>query len=135
MTEEITIKNKVQKQQITDEWLSGIDVKEERYYSIGEVSTLCNNVKPHVLRYWESQFKNLAPIRRKERRYYRHNDVVTIRNIYNLVHFNRYTVEGAKKYFSNKNSSDSTVKFNKTKANILNVINDLENIDRTLLED
>mgnify|MGYP006423469797 CR=1 FL=1 len=134
MTEEIIIKSKT-KQQITDEWLSGIDVKEERYYSIGEVSTLCNNVKPHVLRYWESQFKNLSPVRRKERRYYRHGDVVTIRNIYNLVHFNRYTVEGAKKHFANIDSCKTPVNFDKTKANMLNMIKDLEKIDRTLLVD
>ena len=128
MTEEIT----TMKETITDEWLSGIDVKDERYYSIGEVSTLCNNVKPHVLRYWESQFKNLSPVRRNERRYYRRNDVVTIRNIYNLVHLNRYTVEGAKKYFT-KQKASLRKEVPQAKAHTLKLIKALEAIDHTLL--
>ena len=117
---------------ITDAWLAGVDLQEQRYYTISEVSALCNGVKPHVLRYWEGQFKGLNPLRRNERRYYKHADIVTIREIYNLVHCNRYTVAGAKKLIDDKKSVQKTMESHISKATVLSVIASLESIDESL---
>ena len=119
--------------EITDTWLAGVDLQDERYYTISEVSTLCNGVKPHVLRYWESQFKTLNPLRRNERRYYKRADIVTIREIYNLVHYNRYTVAGAKKLLDKKTVVKKTATTYTSKATILSAIASLEAIDEALV--
>ena len=67
----------------------------KRYFTIGEVSELCG-VKSHVLRYWEQEFSQLKPVRRGNRRYYRHQDVVLIRQIRNLLYDQRFTIGGAR---------------------------------------
>ena len=67
----------------------------KRYFTIGEVSELCG-VKSHVLRYWEQEFSQLKPVRRGNRRYYRHQDVVLIRQIRNLLYDQRFTIDGAR---------------------------------------
>ena len=54
------------KKQITSDWLACLDIKEDKYFTIGEVSSFCFGVKPHVLRYWESQFKTLTPAQQKD---------------------------------------------------------------------
>jgi DNA-binding transcriptional MerR regulator len=123
------------KHNITDEWLSGVDVADGRVFTIGETSSLCCNVKPHVLRYWESQFPSLNPVRRNDRRYYKREDIITIRNIYNLVHLNRYTVEGARKFLSSNNDGSDKSVFDGKKSQLLNVIRVLENIDQELVAD
>jgi DNA-binding transcriptional MerR regulator len=68
----------------------------KRYFTIGEVSELCA-VKPHVLRYWEQEFPQLKPVKRRgNRRYYQRDDVMTIRQIRSLLYDQGYTIGGAR---------------------------------------
>jgi len=68
----------------------------KRYFTIGEVGALCA-VKPHVLRYWESEFPALSPIKRRgNRRYYQRHDVLLVRQIRSLLYEHGYTIEGAR---------------------------------------
>ncbi len=71
-------------------------IPNKRYFTIGEVSTLCA-VKPHVLRYWEQEFQNLRPSKRRgNRRYYRLEDVVIVRQIKTLLYEQGFTISGAR---------------------------------------
>ena len=68
----------------------------KRYFTIGEVSELCG-VKPHVLRYWEQEFTQLKPVKRRgNRRYYRHHEVPLIRRIRELLYDQGFTISGAR---------------------------------------
>ena len=68
----------------------------KRYFTIGEVSALCA-VKPHVLRYWEQEFVQLRPVKRRgNRRYYQRQDVMTIRQIRGLLYDQGFTIGGAR---------------------------------------
>jgi DNA-binding transcriptional MerR regulator len=68
----------------------------KRYFTIGEVSDLCS-VKPHVLRYWEQEFPQLKPVKRRgNRRYYQRQDVLLIRQIRSLLYEQGYTIGGAR---------------------------------------
>jgi DNA-binding transcriptional MerR regulator len=68
----------------------------KRYFTIGEVSELCG-VKPHVLRYWEQEFTQLKPIKRRgNRRYYQHHEVLLIRRIRELLYEQGFTISGAR---------------------------------------
>ena len=68
----------------------------KRYFTIGEVSELCG-VKPHVLRYWEQEFAQLRPMKRRgNRRYYQHNEVLMIRRIRELLYDQGFTISGAR---------------------------------------
>lgn len=68
----------------------------KRYFTIGEVSELCC-VKPHVLRYWEQEFTQLKPVKRRgNRRYYQHHEVVLIRRIRDLLYEQGFTISGAR---------------------------------------
>ncbi len=68
----------------------------KRYFTIGEVSELCD-VKPHVLRYWETEFESLSPVKRRgNRRYYQRHDVLMIRQIRGLLYEEGYTISGAR---------------------------------------
>src|SRR2546423_6648859 len=68
----------------------------KRYFTIGEVSDLCG-VKPHVLRYWEQEFTQLRPMKRRgNRRYYQHHEVLMIRRIRDLLYDQGFTVSGAR---------------------------------------
>lgn len=68
----------------------------KRYFTIGEVSELCD-VKPHVLRYWETEFPSLKPVKRRgNRRYYQRHDVLTIRQIRALLYDQGFTITGAR---------------------------------------
>ena len=68
----------------------------KRYFTISEVSELCD-VKPHVLRYWEQEFSQLKPDKRRgNRRYYQQNDVLKVRQIRKLLYEEGYTIEGAR---------------------------------------
>ena len=68
----------------------------KRYFTIGEVSELCG-VKPHVLRYWEQEFTQLSPAKRRgNRRYYQHHEVVLIRRIRELLYAQGFTISGAR---------------------------------------
>ena len=68
----------------------------KRYFTIGEVSVLCD-VKPHVLRYWEQEFTQLRPVKRRgNRRYYQHHEVLMIRRIRELLYERGFTISGAR---------------------------------------
>jgi DNA-binding transcriptional MerR regulator len=68
----------------------------KRYFTIGEVSELCG-VKPHVLRYWEQEFSQLKPVKRRgNRRYYQHHEVLLIRRIRELLYEQGFTIAGAR---------------------------------------
>ncbi|AEK61341.1 MerR family transcriptional regulator [Collimonas fungivorans] len=68
----------------------------KRYFTIGEVSDLCG-VKPHVLRYWEQEFTQLKPVKRRgNRRYYQHHEVLLIRRIRELLYEHGFTISGAR---------------------------------------
>lgn len=73
----------------------------KRYFTIGEVSELCA-VKPHVLRYWEQEFSQLKPVKRRgNRRYYQRQDVLTIRQIRSLLYDQGFTIGGARQQMEN----------------------------------
>jgi DNA-binding transcriptional MerR regulator len=72
----------------------------KRYFTIGEVSELCG-VKPHVLRYWEQEFPQLKPVKRRgNRRYYQRHDVLMIRQIRSLLYDQGFTIGGARQQLS-----------------------------------
>jgi DNA-binding transcriptional MerR regulator len=73
----------------------------KRYFTIGEVGDLCG-VKPHVLRYWEQEFNQLKPVKRRgNRRYYQHHEVLLIRRIRELLYDQGFTINGARNKLGN----------------------------------
>jgi DNA-binding transcriptional MerR regulator len=71
-------------------------IPEKRYFTIGEVSDLCG-VKPYVLRYWEQEFTQLKPMKRRgNRRYYQHHEVLLVRRICDLLYEQGFTIQGAR---------------------------------------
>jgi DNA-binding transcriptional MerR regulator len=78
----------------------------KRYFAIGEVSELCA-VKPHVLRYWEQEFPQLKPVKRRgNRRYYQRHDVLMIRQIRSLLHEQGFTILGARQRLEGEKAMD-----------------------------
>ena len=78
----------------------------KRYFTIGEVSDLCA-VKSHVLRYWEQEFPQLKPVKRRgNRRYYQRHDVLVIRQIRNLLYEQGFTIGGARQKLSGEDAKD-----------------------------
>jgi DNA-binding transcriptional MerR regulator len=72
------------------------NIPAKRYFTIGEVGDLCS-VKPHVLRYWEQEFEQLKPVKRRgNRRYYQHHEVAMVRRIRELLYEQGYTISGAR---------------------------------------
>lgn len=79
----------------------------KRYFTIGEVSDLCG-VKPHVLRYWEQEFTQLKPVKRRgNRRYYQHHEVLLIRRIRELLYEQGFTISGARNKLENRMADES----------------------------
>ena len=79
----------------------------KRYFTIGEVSELCG-VKPHVLRYWEQEFTQLKPVKRRgNRRYYQHHEVLLIRRIRELLYEEGFTISGARNRLDNARLDNS----------------------------
>ena len=79
----------------------------KRYFTIGEVSELCL-VKPHVLRYWEQEFPQLKPVKRRgNRRYYQRQDVLLIRQIRSLLYDQGFTIGGARQQLDSDNNNGS----------------------------
>ena len=100
----------------------------KRYFTIGEVSDLCG-VKPHVLRYWEQEFPQLKPVKRRgNRRYYQHHDVVMIRQIRSLLYEHGFTIGGARQKLTDGDGKDE----GNNKAVIREMINDLEDVLKIL---
>jgi DNA-binding transcriptional MerR regulator len=78
----------------------------KRYFTIGEVSELCG-VKPHVLRYWEQEFTQLKPVKRRgNRRYYQHHEVLLIRRIRELLYEEGFTISGARNRLDSSSPQD-----------------------------
>jgi DNA-binding transcriptional MerR regulator len=78
----------------------------KRYFTIGEVSDLCG-VKPHVLRYWEQEFPQLKPVKRRgNRRYYQRQDVLMIRQIRSLLYEQGFTIGGARQRMSGEDARE-----------------------------
>jgi len=78
----------------------------KRYFTIGEVSELCG-VKPHVLRYWEQEFPQLKPVKRRgNRRYYQRHDVLMIRQIRNLLYEQGFTIGGARQQLTGSDAKE-----------------------------
>ena len=82
------------------------EIPAKRYFTIGEVSELCE-VKPHVLRYWEQEFAQLKPVKRRgNRRYYQRQDVILIRQIRALLYEQGFTIGGARLRMAGHNVTD-----------------------------
>ncbi|RLA08361.1 MAG: MerR family transcriptional regulator [Gammaproteobacteria bacterium] len=103
-------------------------IPSKKYFSIGEVSKLCG-VLPHVLRYWEEEFPQLSPVKKKgNRRYYRHSDIKLVLKIKYVLHDQGLTISGANKYFlseksnSNKNSTNKNYRIKKDLEEILDIL-------------
>lgn len=97
----------------------------KRYFTIGEVSDLCA-VKPHVLRYWEQEFPQLKPVKRRgNRRYYQRQDVLLIRQIRALLYDQGFTIGGARQRMSGDDVSDDSSQY---KQLIRQTISELEQV-------
>ena len=102
----------------------------KRYFTIGEVSELCA-VKPHVLRYWEQEFPQLKPVKRRgNRRYYQRDDVLTIRQIRSLLYEQGYTIGGARQRMTDEASGASAPA--EIQAVIKETIEELEDVLKVL---
>ncbi len=106
----------------------------KRYLTIGEVSELCG-VKPHVLRYWEQEFTELSPVKRRgNRRYYQAHDVLLIRQIRGLLYDQGYTIIGAKAFLGNEKFKEEPAGRDKTypAPPLPDLISELEHISALL---
>ena len=118
-------KDKTELQSKTNDADSSV-IPDKLYFSIGEVGVLCN-LKPHVLRYWEQEFTQLSPSKRRgNRRYYQPNDILIVRQIRALLYENGFTIEGARVKLASGSTevSDSV----KTDATLKKMIADLETV-------
>lgn len=97
----------------------------KRYFTIGEVSELCA-VKPHVLRYWEQEFPQLKPIKRRgNRRYYQRQDVLTIRQIRALLYDQGFTIGGARLQMSNDSTQTDSSQFTRLVSQMITELEQL----------
>ncbi|NYT64938.1 MerR family transcriptional regulator [Alcaligenaceae bacterium] len=108
----------------------------KRYFTIGEVSELCC-VKPHVLRYWEQEFTQLKPVKRRgNRRYYQHHEVLLIRRIRDLLYEQGFTISGARNRLGDGNDiphdQDAAVRLTGLELQALR--NDLTSIKKMLVQ-
>jgi len=102
----------------------------KRYFTIGEVSELCA-VKPHVLRYWEQEFPQLKPVKRRgNRRYYQRDDVLTIRQIRTLLYDQGYTIGGARQRMTGEDGEGGSSA--EIQAVIKETIEELEDVLKVL---
>jgi DNA-binding transcriptional MerR regulator len=101
----------------------------KRYFTIGEVSVLCE-VKPHVLRYWEQEFPQLKPVKRRgNRRYYQRQDVIIIRQIRSLLYDQGFTIGGARQRLTGEDAKKDQTQF---KLLVKQMIVELEDLLRVL---
>jgi len=107
----------------------------KRYFTIGEVSELCG-VKPHVLRYWEQEFTQLKPVKRRgNRRYYQHHEVLLIRRIRDLLYEQGFTISGARNRLDEGLSSNGRALAARTeagKADLVAIKSEIKSIIETL---
>jgi DNA-binding transcriptional MerR regulator len=105
------------------------EIPGKRYFTIGEVSELCL-VKPHVLRYWEQEFPQLKPVKRRgNRRYYQRDDVLTIRQIRGLLYDQGYTIGGARQRMVGEDGDGEPLEM---QAVIRETIEELEDVLKVL---
>jgi DNA-binding transcriptional MerR regulator len=101
----------------------------KRYFTIGEVSQLCE-VKPHVLPYWEQEFPQLKPVKRRgNRRYYQRQDVIIIRQIRSLLYDQGFTIGGARQRLTGDDAKQDQTQF---KLLVKQMIVELEDVLRVL---
>jgi DNA-binding transcriptional MerR regulator len=107
----------------------------KRYFTIGEVSELCG-VKPHVLRYWEQEFTQLKPVKRRgNRRYYQHHEVLLIRRIRELLYEEGFTINGARNRLDgNSLAQEERAEAGAARNNAAHAETDLAAIKRELRE-
>ncbi|HEY8118087.1 MAG TPA: MerR family transcriptional regulator [Methylophilaceae bacterium] len=111
----------------------------KRYFTIGEVSELCG-VKPHVLRYWEQEFTQLKPVKRRgNRRYYQHHEVLLIRRIRELLYEQGFTISGARNRLDenevkNHPNNDIASHASQASANVKNTNFDVPALRNELLQ-
>ncbi|MBU1168269.1 MAG: MerR family transcriptional regulator [Proteobacteria bacterium] len=105
-------------------------IPDKMYFKIGEVSEI-TGLESHVLRFWESEFKNIKPRRTSTgQRMYRKNDIQLILYIKHLLHNEKFTIQGARKYIESESSGSKTV--NTAKVDIAFIRNELEEILKML---
>ena len=98
----------------------------KRYFTIGEVSELCD-VKPHVLRYWEQEFPQLKPVKRRgNRRYYQRQDVLMIRQIRSLLYDHGFTIGGARSRLTEEGQEQPAMDNERFKELVREMIAELE---------
>ena len=104
-------------------------IPSKRYFTIGEVSDLCA-VKPHVLRYWEQEFPQLKPLKRRgNRRYYQRQDVILIRQIKSLLYEHGFTIGGARQRLSGDEAREDS---NQSQQIIRQMCTELEKVRELL---
>ena len=100
-------------------------IPSKRYFTIGEVSDLCG-VKPHVLRYWEQEFTQLKPVKRRgNRRYYQRHDVILIRQIRSLLYDQGFTIGGARQQLTGEQAKEDTSQSNQLVKQIRNELEEI----------
>jgi DNA-binding transcriptional MerR regulator len=106
----------------------------KRYFTIGEVSELCG-VKPHVLRYWEQEFTQLKPVKRRgNRRYYQHHEVLLIRRIRELLYEQGFTINGARNRLDSHGAASSEPEANEAPVSEGNMASvDVDQLRKALL--
>lgn len=103
----------------------------KRYFTIGEVSDLCG-VKPHVLRYWEQEFTQLKPVKRRgNRRYYQHHEVLLIRKIRELLYEQGFTISGARNRLDGAEVVEETASDSPASADQSSVVGNVSGLDLT----
>ena len=97
----------------------------KRYFTIGEVSELCL-VKPHVLRYWDQEFNQLEPVKRRgNRRYYQHKDVLLIRQIRSLLYDQGFTIGGARQRMEGTDAKEDSLQYKQIVRQMIAELEDL----------
>jgi DNA-binding transcriptional MerR regulator len=103
----------------------------KRYFTIGEVSELCA-VKPHVLRYWEQEFPQLNPVKRRgNRRYYQRQDVLMIRQIRSLLYEQGFTIGGARQRMTGDEARDESTQYKQLMRLMITELEDVLQVLRT----
>ncbi len=104
----------------------------KRYFTIGEVGELCG-VKPHVLRYWEQEFTQLKPVKRRgNRRYYQHHEVLLIRRIRELLYEQGFTISGARNRLSDPSAAKIEESISLAKSHVKILRDDLLDLSQWL---
>lgn len=107
-------------------------IPDKRYFTIGEVSELCR-VKPHVLRYWEQEFTQLKPVKRRgNRRYYQQHDVIIARDIRMLLYEQGFTIQGARLQLRDKGRVLASLPVASAADSLASIRGELEAIARRL---